>query len=252
MTWQVLSEVIMKKKNIGHLMLSSWFCLVLSVVSCSMNNTAVSDDVCHNERSSTTSLFSGIVIGGFVENAEMTGIDGLSEVDIITGATKKMYNAGIHSEVNINGHKVETGLDYLGFEQSVVYEMPSYFVYGKREIRFHQIRLPLTYNLHFFKNSQNDPKLILKAGLSAGYTFSKSITDSNVLPDYSFKNFDYGLIVGISTYPIQYKQNYRIGLYLDLYRGSRIYEDIYHEAEGMGGNCFMKFGVTMQPLGLKF
>ena len=46
---------------------------------------------------------------------------------------------------------------------------------------------------------------------------------------------------------MQLKQGYKIGFYIDFYRGSQIYEDIYHKAEGMGGHSFMKFGVVLQP-----
>ncbi len=205
-----------------------------------------------NTDASTVSVLAGVSAGGLVENTSMSGISSSSDIDAITGATNKSYNAGIHYELNLNGHKLETGLDYICFDQTVQYDMPSFSVNGKRAFRFHQLRAPVTYNLGFFRNSQNFPLLVLKAGLSVGYTFSKTITDYGSLPDYKFTDWDYGPTLGVSFYPIQLSQGYRIGVYLDLYRGSQIYEDAYHRAEGIGGQSFVKFGVVLQPLNLKF
>ena len=67
----------------------------------------------------------------------MSGIPGISETDAITGATKSSFNAGIHSEINIKGHVIETGLDHFGFDQSVTYDLSSFNVNGKRDLQFH-------------------------------------------------------------------------------------------------------------------
>ncbi len=158
------------------------------------------------------------------------------------------YNAGIHTEINLKGHLIETGLDYISFDQTVEYKLPSLSVAGNRDFSFHQLRLPLTYNLLLFKNRQNRPRLILKAGMPVGYTFIESVTENGNIPDYKFTNWDYGPTLGASIYPLQLKQNYRVGFYLDLYRGSRIYEDIYHKSEVIGGHSYMKYGISLQTL----
>ena len=88
--------------------------------------------------------------------------------------------------------------------------------------------------------------------MSIGYTFIESVTENGNIPDYNFTNWDYGPTLGVSIYPLQLKQNYRVGFYLDLYRGSRIYEDIYHKSEGIGGHSYMKYGISLQPLSLKY
>jgi len=226
--------------------------LILAILSCSMTKNSLIRDNDNSEKHSTISILAGLSSGGLVDNTEMSGITGVSNIDAITGATKTLFNSGVHTEIDIKGHKIETGLDYISFDQSVEYKMPSLSVNGQRDIRFHQLRLPLTYNFQFFRDSQNYPRLILKAGLSGGYTFSKSVSDFGNIPDYTFTNWDYGPTLGVSVFPLQLKQNYRIGFYLDLYRGSQIYEDVYHKAEGIGGQSFMKFGVVLQPLSLKY
>jgi hypothetical protein len=221
--------------------------LGLAAVGCSGPQRAIGKRNDFSDGSGKISLLVGIAAGGLVENMEMTGIAGVADVDAITGATQTLFNAGIHSERDIKGHKFETGLDYLSFDQSIKYQLPSLTVTGTRAVQFQQLRLPLTYNFHFSKDNRNYPGLILKAGLSVGYTFSKEITDSGNPPAYRFNDWDYGPLLGVSVYPRQFQGRFRTGIYLDLYRGSRIYDDIYHRAEGMGGQSFMKFGIILQP-----
>lgn len=226
--------------------------LIFTILSCNMTKKSLVRENDDSGQYSTISILAGLSYGGHVDNTVMSGINDVSNIDAVTGATKTRFNAGIHTEINLKGHFIETGLDYISFDQSVEYKLPSFSVAGNRDFNFHQLRLPLTYNLHLFKNNQNYPGLILKAGLSVGYTFSKSITGNGNVPDYKFTNWDYGPTLGFMIYPLQFKQNYRMGIYLDLYRGSRIYEDIYHQSEGMGGHSFMKFGIVLQPLNLNY
>ena len=220
----------------------------LSLLNCSIARRILSDDLHQSKNYPKISFRAGAASGGLVENSEMSGIGDISELDAITGATKTLYNAGVHTEVNLKGHKIETGIDYIGFDQSVKYELPSLSIDGKRDFRFHQLRLPLTYNLHLFKNRQSYPKLVLQGGISVGYTFVKSVTDHGNVPDYEFKSMDYGPALGITIYPINPIWKYRLGIYIDLYRGSQIYSDIYHRAEGIGGHSFMMFGFVFSPL----
>ena len=191
-------------------------------------------------------LLAGATVGGLVENSEMTGLENSCGIDAITGATDKTFNAGVHTEINIKGLRLETGMDYIGYNQSIMYSFPA-SEDGLRDIRFHQLRLPLTYNFSFFNNTENQPLLVLKAGFSLGYTISKSITEQGDLPDYTFINWDVGPTLGLALYPFSSWTGYRLGLYMDVYRGSRIYEDKYHQAEGMGGQSYLKFGIVVQP-----
>jgi hypothetical protein len=224
--------------------------LILTILSCSTAKNSLIRDNDNSEKHSTISILAGLSSGGHVDNTIMSGINDVSNIDAVTGATKTRFNAGIHTEINLKSHYIETGLDYISFDQSVEYKLPSFSVAGNRDFNFHQLRLPLTYNLHLFKNSQNYPLLILKAGMSVGYTFSESVTHNGNIPDYKFTKWDYGPTIGIAVYPIQFKQSYRMGIYMDLYRGSQIYEDIYHQSEGMGGHSFIKFGIVIQALNL--
>jgi len=192
----------------------------------------------------------GASYGGIVDNHGASGIEGTSDVDAITGATKLAYNAGIHSVFKGHGRTIEIGLDYINFNQSVEYALPSLSVYGTRDFEFQQIRLPMTYNFEFFKNNLNKPKLALKLGFSVGYTFSKTIEDSEDsenMPTYEFTDWDIGPDFGLYFYPFDIKQSYRVGFYMDAYRGRKIYEDAYHDEIFLGDHSYLKFGVVFEP-----
>jgi len=178
-------------------------------------------------------------MGGLVENS-LT-----EEMDTISGATQPAVSAGVHTEWAIGKNYIESGLDYSGFSQAVNYQIHSLDVVGSRDISFHQLRIPFTYNLHLFTNNQGQPKLIIKGGVSGGYTFWKSIKDSGTLEEYHFTSTDMGPTFGIVLYPFPKVNNTPVGLYLDFYRGSRIYSDSYHREEGLGGMSYMKMGVTV-------
>ena len=217
--------------------------IVLLLLSCA-GPEALKDDGVGQSRVNIA-LLAGAARGGLVENNTMTGLEDESDIDAITGATSKTFTAGLHAGININGHRLETGFDYIAFDQSVRYTYPA-GDYGQRDIRFQQIRLPLSYNLLFFRNERNQAALELKAGVSLGYTFSKSITDYGNVPDYRFSTWDAGPTLGLAFYPWRSASGYRAGLYMDIYRGSRIYEDRYHTAEGMGGQSYLKVGIVVQ------
>ncbi len=207
----------------------------LSVAGCVTTNNINKKDKA-TIRMSSFSFFAGPSIGGIIDN---------TETDAVSGATKIKYNAGLHSEINIKKYFIETGLDYITFSQTFIYMDTTYEIDGTRNFSFQQLRLPLTCNFHFFKNAKNNPLLILKLGLSIGYTFSIKITDSGILPDYFMETWDFGPGLGLSIHPITISNKFDLGLYYDLYRGRRIYRDFYNM--NMGNLSFMKFG-----LGLRF
>lgn len=196
------------------------------------------------------SIMAGISFGGITENTEeMTGVTGATEADAITGATKLMFNLGVRKEKLFHGHAIETGIDYTGFSQEIDYTLPSFSVDGKRDVAYHQVRVPLTYNFHF-SGGDPQPKFILKVGVSAGYTFSKSIKSTGNLPGYDFTDWDIGPTFGMAYYFFNLTEKYRGGLFMDMYRGGRVYEDAYHTGSGLGGNSYYAIGISIRPVGL--
>ncbi|NOX67439.1 MAG: outer membrane beta-barrel protein [Chlorobi bacterium] len=211
-----------------------FFVITLFIVSCS----TFQNDIDEKGTNLQTSFLVGGSFGGIVENNQLTEVDGTTSVDAISGATRKAVTLGVHTQFNISGHNIETGLEWLNFDQSIIYNLPTYFYYSRRDISFHQLRIPLVYNFELIK----DRKLSLKIGASIGYTISKSIINSGTLPPYQFNDFDYGGTVGISYFPLKY-----VGIFCDIYRGSQIYRDTFHTAKGMGGQSYVKFGLIIRP-----
>lgn len=207
----------------------------LSVAGCMTTNNINNKDKA-TIRMSSFSFFAGPSIGGIIDN---------TETDAVSGATKIKYNAGLHSEINFKGHFIETGLDYITYDQTCTYMDTVYEFDGTRNFSFQQLRLPLTCDFHFFKNANNKPLLILKLGLSVGYIFSIKIIDNGTLPNYIMETWDFGPGLGLSIHPITISNKFELGLYYDLYRGRRVYRDYYNIE--MGNLSFMKFG-----LGLRF
>lgn len=218
-------------------------------VSCLLGCSAVKNAMkSQDEKTVTTSFRVGPSSGGLIENRLLSGISGASDLDAITGATKTSVNLGVHAQIRVKGHTLETGLDYIRFSQSVTYEMPSFTAEGKRDFRFHQLRMPITYNFNFFKNKDNYPLLVMRPGLSIGNTVSKSISGSGNIPDYKFNTWNVGPMFGLSIYPVQVRQSLRIGAYLDLFRGGKVYKDSFHQSDDVGGLSYWMFGVTVQPM----
>ena len=99
------------------------------------------------------SLQAGFSAGGLVENSSLEGVEGADTVDSITGATKTTFNAGLHCRFYPGGHEIETGLDYIGILQTVDFNLPTFSTQGSLEYRFHQLRLPVTWNLPLFRDT---------------------------------------------------------------------------------------------------
>lgn len=216
--------------------------IVCPMISCNFQPGVI------NQNRSLISLSGGLTYGGINDNQEFDATSGATQVDGISGATKIGYSGGLHTEVNLNGHIIETGLDYTTFRQTITYEAGGAAYSGERDIEYAQLRLPLTYNLQFFKNRFSYSQLAVKLGLSAGYTVSKSITSGQYLPEYNFDNFEAGPLLGITYYPYMAKGRMRFGVYMDLYRGSKFFEDAYHTSSAFGGQSFIKVGILLQPL----
>ncbi len=56
--------------------------------------------------------------------------------------TKTMFTLGVRSESASSGMRSRRGSNTSGFSQETDYTMPSFSVDGKREIKYHQVRIP--------------------------------------------------------------------------------------------------------------
>lgn len=103
--------------------------------------------------------------------------------------------------------------------------------------------LPLTYNFVLFRKIFPNADIQLKLGYTGQLNFVSESSTGN-LPDYSVKPFSNGATLGISAFPYQFRNGCKLGFYIDVYRGTQVYEDFYNQKSfEMPGSSFMKFGV---------
>lgn len=178
----------------------------------------------------------GINFGnGIIEN---------TEVDSVTGASKIGVKAGVRTEIHIsnNFHFIETGLEYSYIPQEIKYYDPANGINGKRSFDLHLILLPITYNMHFFNNENNDPRFVARIGLSFSYLLSDNIKDTGSVPSYTMNKWETGFLIGFVFYPYM-----NTGLFLDAYRGfTQLYKDKYHTKNGQGNLAGFTFGVQQR------
>lgn len=205
-------------------------------------------------KQSSLLFYAGAEHGGVVENRRLAGVDNMSSADAITSATKMQFCGGIHTEIClIQRLFIETGLDYVGFAQSLKYTIPTHSIDGERDIAFHQLYLPLTYNFHYNNRDSTYARFIFKLGLATGITLSESESSvKGTLAEYTINKITFGPTIGISYFPLHIKEKFRLGMYLDFYRGTKMLDDIYHVRANSGGMSFMKFGFVFHFPGINF
>ena len=241
-----IEEMTMKEKTKARPWLMIAMAVLLITWSCSGIGSTRKNKRPVLEAPPAVSFLAGVSTGGLVENNSLEGIKNISGVDAISGATRIRFSAGVHKEIRYKGLMFESGIDYLAFDQTLAWDMPSFSRKGKRDVRLSQWRMPVTCNARFFKNREGEARLIVKGGISVGYTALKSIADSGTLPEYTFNRWDYGPTLGLMYFPFFPAQDFRLGVFLDVYRGSRIYKDAFHRGEGLGGQSYLKLGIVIQ------
>lgn len=186
-------------------------------------------------RVSAVPVYAGYNGGGVIEN-----------MDAVTCATRPMYSAGVGIEFEVKGHPIEVGLGWHAFDQT--FSPPHVNVYQHRDVRFSQVRVPLTYNLDLVRSGCGFPLLGLKLGLSAGYTALLDVKDrGGSSPPYTFNRFDIGPVLGLTWHPVRFGSN-ALGLFVDMYRGSVIYEDGWASADGYGNQSILRAGLAFRAL----
>ena len=139
------------------------------------------------------SIFSFSIFGG----PQFGGINENRDIDAITSATKVGGKAGLRVELSVKRNlTIETGLEYLFFNQELTYrDAPGNYT-GLRKMSFQQLRIPLTYNLHFSENKRNDPLFVLRLGPYIGFLLNEKTDDGrDVLPEYTAKRIDGGAVI---------------------------------------------------------
>jgi hypothetical protein len=190
----------------------------------------------------------GSNFGGVIDNSNPDAASGATvTVDAVSGATQNGSTLSFQTTFKFKGQTFQTGIDYVDHRQRLTYLDTLHGIDGRRGFDLHQLRVPLTYNITILRDFDKVPTLMIHMGLSAGYTVIRGISDElrRGLPDYTFTAVDIGPQVGVTLQPLQLDYDHYLGLYVDFYRGTRIYEDVYHQDEGLGNLCFLKFGALL-------
>lgn len=181
--------------------------------------------------------------GGIVENKDLTELENI-EPDAFTGATKMGVNAGVHTLLPVRKNYIEVGLDYMLNQQTFNFADEENNFSGTRKVSTSQFLFPVTYNIGVIRKKYEEGLFQVKLG----YTFQYNLFDvndrGNSLPEYTSNNFSSGLALGFSTTAFKLNNGSSLGLYLDLYRGSQIYDDFYNRNTfEMPGSSYFKAGI---------
>lgn len=193
-------------------------------------------------------LQAGINHGGIVENNDLSVLEGSlpDNVDAYTGATKLGANVGAHMILPVRKNSFEIGVDYMLNNQTFTYTNQSNYV-GDRETTTSQFLFPITYNIGFFRKIEDEGLFRFKFG----YVFQANLfgvsDKENGLPNYSTEAFSNGVTLGFDTTPYKLKNGAKLGFFIDLYRGSQIYEDVFNQkAFEKPGSSYIKAGIIYQ------
>ena len=181
------------------------------------------------------SLRAGGSWGGVVEE---TTVDGIS------GATNLSWHTGAHVEFYFNRNSIESGLDFIQYRQQISYNIPANQMEGRLDLNLSELRVPLTYNFRLLSSPVNENLLNLKLGVSAGFLVGEDAGISGTVPEYSVSGSNFGPTFGLSSTPVLLNNKQKLGLYIDFYRGSKVFDDMFHDASDTGGFSNLKFGLS--------
>ena len=217
-----------------------YFILIL-LIAC-----APTSNISHKENKKWKPEFrmqAGVNHGGIIENTDMGDIGNI-EVDAFSGATKLGANAGIHSLLPLKRNCLEIGIDYMFSNQTFNYNDASNDYFGKRDIISSQFMLPVTYNIGFFRRQYSEGLFQVKIGYVFQYNLINVSEDNPGLPAYTTNKFSSGITLGCASTPFKLKNGSNLGFFLDAYRGSQIYEDLYNQSDfDMPGSSYFKVGI---------
>ncbi len=82
--------------------------------------------------------------------------------------------------------------------------------------------------------------------MNFGTTISTKSRETGTVPDYTFNSWDVGPQLGLALYPYECSL-FRLGLFAEGFRGSKIYKDVYTKGADFGNHSYMKLGISIHP-----
>jgi len=192
------------------------------------------------------SLYGGTNLGGIVENTDMGLVPGAGP-DAMTGATRQGFHAGGGVQMPIGNVFMETSVDLMKNGQTFTFDDPVNLFAGTRHIGLWQLTFPLRVGGGFFQGLQSGGLLRVSGGPAFQLNLFSVDEQGSNLPAYTTTKFSAGINLRLSLLPLRFANGALMGLYLEGYRGSRIYEDFYNQpAFKMPGTSFLKIGLLYQ------
>ncbi len=217
--------------------------LLLTLMACTGSRQLAGD---YRDREIRFGIEAGLNTGGIVENTDMTVVENAAP-DAFSGATRAGFHAGGHVTLPVGNNDLQLGIDYIHSPQTFTYNDEFSNNYGIREIALSQFVMPVTYNVNLLKSKFRPGTLCLKLGGALEYNFTSVEDNGSLLPGYSIKPFSAGFTLGVSALPVVLKNNARLGLSFDIYKGTRIFEDPYNLSEfAMPSSSYMKLSLIYQ------
>lgn len=216
---------------------------MISLAGCVSNREFSKDN---QKRKICFGIEAGANKGGIVENTDMSYISGAS-IDAFSGATRIGDHVGGHATLPVGRNDVQVGLDYMYSPQTFTYNDVINGYFGTRKISLSQFIMPFTYNVNLFKNSLPAGTICLKFGGALECNLASIKDNGSHLPGYTIHPLTGGVALGISTLPVKFKDNSRIGLSFDVYKGTQIFDDLYNRKEfKMPTSSYMKLSLIYQ------
>jgi hypothetical protein len=178
-----------------------------------------------------------------VENTDLTELEN-AEVDAYSGATSLGAHAGARIQLPVRKNSFESGVDLVYGHQKFTYNDNHNGFIGERNINLYQVMIPLVYNIGIYRKYQPDGLFQIKLGYQMELNFPSTTNEGGALPDYQINTFSSGPTFGLSSTPVTLKNGNKIGMYVDVYRGTQIYKDFYNKSTfEEPGSSFIKAGV---------
>ncbi len=196
-----------------------------------------------NEWKPSYRIQGGVNKGGITENTDFSEMEN-TEVDAFSGATSLGVHAGGRVQLPVRRNSFETGADIVFGKQKFSYNDAQNNYLGERSINLYQVMIPMVFNFGIYRKYHPEGIIQIKLGYQMQFNYPVVSHESGVVPDCNFSTFSSGPTIGLSSTPFKLQNGNEIGLYVDVYRGSQIYEDFYNKSTfEEPGSSFIKGGI---------
>ncbi|MDO9512149.1 MAG: hypothetical protein Q7J34_10355 [Bacteroidales bacterium] len=197
----------------------------------------------HGNRHIQYRINAGANSGGITENTDLGLIPGLG-IDAVSGATKIGLHSGAQLVIPLNSNAIQSGIEFMANHQVITFNDNTNGFIGQRNITLNQWMLPLSYIMVVGGNKRDGGYLQFKIGALLQYNRVHIYDHAANLPEFETKPISGGINLGVISFPFRFQNGSALGLYIEGYRGSRIYTDYYNPQNiQTPGSSYLKAGI---------